>query len=246
MGWLHDAVKKLPEGTKDMIGGLVDFVKDPVDDFENLGEELRRWRDNVLNLNPAGVSEELWGEAGRFGYTAAAAIMAKRSPTGKPISSEYRSALYPFFGETVHKVTLHWSTPPLNEWVADKFKVSLENTDTVAQTFGYDIYIKYREGENSPYEELELLAHELIHTQQFEKHDRSYSKFGYHYFKEYKKANLSYKNNKLEREAYEQVERIISSVYDHWQKVQEPNKGDEGVPPSISRWLEPVLHLMMS
>ena len=55
-----------------------------------------------------------------------------------------------------------------------------------------DIYIRDQNGRNSACDELELLAHELVHTRQFEKYGRSYSNFGYHYFKEYKKANLKY------------------------------------------------------
>lgn len=37
-------------------------------------------------------------------------------------------------------------------------------------------------------------------------------KFGYHYFKEFKKANQSYRNNRLEREAYDFQYRFASSL----------------------------------
>lgn len=52
--------------------------------------------------------------------------MSKRSPTGEPLSEEYKAVLRPYFGQTVDKVTIHWTTPPLDEWAADNFKISLE------------------------------------------------------------------------------------------------------------------------
>ncbi|HEY9837936.1 MAG TPA: hypothetical protein V6D27_13690, partial [Vampirovibrionales bacterium] len=47
-----------------------------------------------------------------------------------------------------------------------------------------------------------LLSHELIHCQQHERLG-SLGNFGYHYFKEYKKAGEIYRNNQLEVEAFE-------------------------------------------
>lgn len=113
MSWIKDAGNKISGSVKTGAGELAGFVKDPVEGFNNMGEELRRWRDNVRNLDPAGVSEELWGEGGRFAYPAAAAIMSKRSPTGEPLSNSYRAVLRPYYGDTVDKVTIHWATPPL-------------------------------------------------------------------------------------------------------------------------------------
>lgn len=202
MSWISDAGKKISGGVKTAAGEVADFVKDPVDGFENMGEELRRWRDNVRNLNPAGVSEELWGEGGRFAYPAAAAIMAKRSPTGEPLSDPYKAALRPYFGSVVDSVTIHWATPPLDEWAADNFSISLEDTDTEAQTYGHDIYVRFSKGEKDGEDELSTFAHELVHVQQFEKYDSSYANFGYHYFKEYKQAALSYERIDMEEEAY--------------------------------------------
>jgi len=217
MGWIQDAGKKISGSVKTGVDELVDFVKDPVEGFENAGEELRRWRDNVRNLSPAGVSEELWGEGGRFAYPAGAAIMSKRSPTGVPLADSYKGALRPYFGDVVDRVTIHWATPPLDEWAADKFSISLEDTDTEAQTFGHDIYVKYGEGEKATEDELSLLAHELVHALQYEKYGRSFSNFGYHYFKEYKKAGLDYSGNDMEEEAYRRQEEFDSAWRLAWQ-----------------------------
>lgn len=202
MSWITDAGKKMSGSAKTAAGELAGFVKDPVEGINNMGEALRRWRDNVRNLNPAGVSEELWGEGGRFAYPAAAAIMSKRSPTGEPLSAEYKAALRPYFGNTVDNVTVHWATTPLDEWAADNFSISLEDTDTEAQTYGHDIYVRFGNGEKGGEYELSTFAHELVHVQQFDKFGQSYSNFGYHYFKGYKKANRSYEGNDMEEEAF--------------------------------------------
>ena len=192
------------------------FFQDPkgtiAGEFENLGEELRRWQDNVANLDPAGVSEELWGEAGRFAYAAGAEIMAKRSPTGVPVQANYKDALRPHFGDLVDRVTLHWGTDPLDKWAADKFSISMTDVHTAAQTFGYDIYIRQHQGAESVEDELALLAHELVHTEQFARLGDSYSNFGYHYFKNYKKANQEYAGNKMEREAYELASEVMNKL----------------------------------
>ena len=60
MSWIKDAGKKISGSVKTAAGEVAEFVKDPVEGFNNMGEELRRWRDNVHDLNPGGVSEELW------------------------------------------------------------------------------------------------------------------------------------------------------------------------------------------
>lgn len=212
MKWIKDAGKKLSGSVKTGAGELADFVKDPVEGFKDAGKELRRWRDNVRDLDPAGVSEELWGEGGRFAYPAAAAIMSGRRTTGKRLSSSYRSALKPYFGNTVDNVVVHWSATPLDEWAADNFSIVLEDTDTEAQTYGYDIYVRFGSGENGAEYELSTLCHELVHVQQFEKYDQSYSNFGYHYFKEFKKANQKYEDNAMEIEAFRREAEVSAKV----------------------------------
>ena len=42
----------------------------------------------------------------------------------------------------------------------------------------------------------------MVHSQQCERLGGA-SNFGYKYFKEYKRANQNYRNNQLEREAYD-------------------------------------------
>ena len=220
MSWIKSAAKKISGEASTVLDEMTDFVQDPVESFNSMAEELREWRQKVANVNPAGVSEEIWGEAGRFAYPAGAAIMAKRSPTGEPLSIDHKAALRPYFGELVDRVAIHWGTPPLDEWAADRYSISLEDTDTIAQTYGHDIYVRYGKGDKGVEATLADLAHELYHAGQYEKHGTSYSNFGYHYFKGFKKAGMSYASNPMEMEAFafaEEFTRTYRTRGDlHW------------------------------
>jgi hypothetical protein len=70
---------------------------------------------------------------------------------------------------------------------------------------------------------LELIAHELVHSQQCERLG-GMSNFGYEYFREYKRANQNYRNNRLEIEAYDLVARINLPL----QVATEQRCGQEG------------------
>ncbi len=206
MSWAKDLGGKISDAGKKAGGAVSDAVKDGGKAVSGAGgkvsKELKEWRDNVANLDGAGISEELWGEGGRYAYMAAAAVMEARSPTGTPLSKDHKKALRPHFGDLVDRVSIHWGVAPLDEWAQDKIGVKLGDTDTLAQTFGHDIYVRQEAGKMEAKAELSLLGHELIHAAQYEKHDSSLSKFGYHYFKNYKKAGQNYRNNNMEKEAY--------------------------------------------
>jgi hypothetical protein len=176
----------------------------------NARKEAQSAWDKVKNLNPAGASEEAWGEAGRHAYPAAAKVMSKRSPTGVGLDKDMKAKLRGQYGELVNKVTIHWGTPGLDEWTAAKYGIRLTKGDSEAQTYGHDIYIKWRKGQKPDSYILNMLRHEMMHARQYERFDKSLSNFGYHYFKEYKKANQNYEKNKLEREAFA-AERIAST-----------------------------------
>jgi hypothetical protein len=89
----------------------------------------------------------------------------------------------------------------LEEWKVGPWTVRF-GTPSGGQTFGHRIYIKnpWRRRNLS---QIRLLAHELVHSVQYERHGSTLSGFGYQYFKEYYLAGRSYRNNKLEREAYD-------------------------------------------
>lgn len=83
------------------------------------------------------------------------------------------------------------------------YRISLPSA---GQTYCNNIYITARYSRND-FNLLELIAHELVHSAQCEKLGGA-SNFGYHYFKQYKRANQVYRNNKLEREAFDYVASI--------------------------------------
>ena len=53
----------------------------------------------------------------------------------------------------------------------------------------------------SDFQQLVTLSHEMTHSKQCEELGGE-GKFGFHYFREFKRAGQNYENNKLEREAY--------------------------------------------
>ena len=88
----------------------------------------------------------------------------------------------------------------MDRWQVGNSIVHLGAIDSAAQTYCDRVYIR------APYQpenrqQLILLAHEMVHANQCEQLG-GMGKFGYEYFKEYKRANQRYDKNKLEREAF--------------------------------------------
>lgn len=157
--------------------------------------------------NPlSGTAEELWGEAGRAAYVSAAEIMNKRSPTGSALPDPMKRILRPHFGGLVDRVTIHWATPLLDEWSAARFGIRVSDTESAGQAYGHEIFIKAPSRINAV--NLSVIAHEMVHSEQFERYDSSLSNFGYHYFKKYKQAGQNYANNALEVEARNKADSI--------------------------------------
>ena len=202
--WLVDFDKQRVKAVEKVDRALVDFDKSRIDAFERVSDRLAKFERDVRNLSPTGISEELWGEAGRLGYVSAAKIMNSRSGAGVPLSDKMKAHLRPHYEGLVDRVRIHWGVDPLDKWVASKAKdiyINIEGGDTAGQTFGYDIYIRQNQDSGDYLETLHLMAHELAHSKQFERYGKSLSNFGYHYFKNYKKAGLNYERNRLEVEA---------------------------------------------
>ena len=160
-----------------------------------------------------GLSEEAWGEAGRIAYVSAAATMARRSPTGESLDASLKNALRPHFGGLVDRVTLHWGTPGLDKWSANKIGINLSGTESDGQTYGRDIYLDLQKPSSYSQYVVKLIIHEMVHSAQYKKWGSSLSNFGYHYFKNYKKAGQNYENNPLEKEAKERANSLYNSVY---------------------------------
>ncbi|WP_437807797.1 eCIS core domain-containing protein [Sorangium sp. So ce1078] len=177
--------------------------------------------------NFPGLAEEAWGEAGRYAYSAAANIMRLRNANRpeEALPRHDRAVLRKYYGDLVNHVSVFWGADPLNEWSFGPHTIFLGGVESSAQTYGQYIYVRYAQEDMSVRDRLALLAHELVHVQQFERFGSSLSEFGYQYFREYKRADQNYENNKLEREAFEKVNAafVDALVNDYREKVTPPS-----------------------
>lgn len=156
---------------------------------------------HALVGQPDGAMAEAWGNGGRLAYRAAASVMSSRHRKHYYLTSFQKSKLRPLFGSLVDRVSVSYGCQMMEEWKVGPWTVRF-GTPSGGQTFGPRIYVKnpYRKRNLS---QIRLLAHELVHSKQYERYGKTLSNFGYHYFKQYYLAGRSYRQNKLEREAYD-------------------------------------------
>ncbi|MBK4729211.1 DUF4157 domain-containing protein [Oxynema sp. CENA135] len=147
---------------------------------------------------PKPLLEKAWGQMGAIAYQAAAQVIESNNTRPQPLDETQKQFLRPYFGDLVDRVEVVYDATLMEDWVAASFKINVGQSN--AQVYGNKIYIKqpYQPGD---LQQIVLLAHELTHCQQYEQLG-SLGKFGYEYFKEYKKANENYRDNKLEQEAF--------------------------------------------
>jgi hypothetical protein len=154
-------------------------------------------------------AENAWGEAGAVAYPAAASIMRGRHGSSQGLDSFQKRNLKPHFGDLVGQVVVIYNASMMDRWSALGKSINLSGVDTAAQTYCDRIYVR------DPYkpndlQQLELLAHELVHSRQCQSLGGA-GKFGFHYFREFKRAGLGYDGNKLEKEADSFSKQIASS-----------------------------------
>ncbi|MBQ49181.1 MAG: hypothetical protein CMP10_17520 [Zetaproteobacteria bacterium] len=154
-------------------------------------------------------------------YPVGAETTAARN-AGKPartISRPDKKILRPIFGDLVDRVTITYGANLLSQLDF----IGLFQT-AGAQTFGTRIYLeKTREYfTNEQLEHIELLAHELVHSQQWLTRGESLSNFGRDYGTGFCKAGSSYDDNKMEAEArsYETKARALALA--EWDKTDKP------------------------
>ncbi len=148
---------------------------------------------------PKEMTEEAWGQFGAIAYQTAAEVMQSNNTEPQSLTDLQKQYLRPYFGDLVDRVEVVYNAILMEDWVAASFKINVGESN--AQVYGNTIYIK-KEMKEKDFEQLVLLSHELIHCQQHERLG-SLGNFGYHYFKEYKKAGETYRNNQLEVEAFD-------------------------------------------
>jgi hypothetical protein len=170
------------------------------------------WADITCNphLKPITkpLSENAWGEAGGSAYPAAANIMIARhnNSTVRKMDRFQTGNLRPHFGNLVDQVRVIYQARMMDQWGSGQYSI---DAGTAGQTYCDRIYIRDSYKPND-FQQLELLAHELVHARQCQQLG-GMGKFGFHYFREFKRAGLNYRNNKLEREAYDFAGRIAGS-----------------------------------
>jgi hypothetical protein len=165
--------------------------------------ERCNWSDITCNPDlkeyTKAIAEEAWGQAGIVAYQAAAQWMRANNGSTQELDNIQKQHLRPFFGDLVDRVAIAYNARLMDDWLYAGFKIDIGQVDSVAQTYCDRIYIERSYKPNDP-GQLTLLAHELMHSRQCEQFG-GVGKFGYYYFREFKKAGQSYENNKLEREA---------------------------------------------
>jgi hypothetical protein len=161
--------------------------------------------DITCNPNVKGTTkpivEDLWGEAGQAAYKTASEIMYRTNGSSRSLDDEQKKWLRPLHGSPVDRVSVIYNSRMMERWgIPGTGKdIVLRKPESEGQTYCNRIYIRdgYKPGDIN---QIYLLAHELEHSAQCERLG-GMGKFGWHYFREYKRAGLNYENNKLEKEA---------------------------------------------
>ena len=146
------------------------------------------------------VAEQVWGESGSSAYQAAASTMRGRNGGSQGLDEVQKKYLRPHFGDLVDRVAIIYGARMLDQWSAFGKEINLSGVDTAAQTYCNRIYVRDSYKPND-FQQLVTLSHEMTHSKQCEQLGGE-GKFGFHYFREFKRAGQNYENNKLEREAY--------------------------------------------
>jgi hypothetical protein len=210
--------------------------KDAREDIQRQGKKGREDLQRKTKSGETHAAEQAWGEAGRRFYPAAAGIMGQRWPNVRKLSTAFRSALakhHLFNDIDLSRVNVHWGALPIEQWRVGGKVVYLHGKDTIAQTYGYEIYVKAQYVSPMDRERVETLVHELTHVQQFIHDHSSLENFGYTYFRDYKKANEDYYSNALEKQAYAMQGRWTNPVYGSYRKILRLHSKPRSVDPFL-------------
>ena len=161
-------------------------------------------------LVPTIISDNAWGAAGSGAYRASAEVMLMRNPPARRLDEQQRQQLRPYFGDLVDQVAVHYDSMMMDKWNIMGKEYNFSGVDTIAQTFCDNIYIA---GPYLPTDRLQSskLAHEMMHFRQCRKLG-GLEAFGFHYFREFKRADTNYENNKLEMEATELEKQYLATL----------------------------------
>jgi hypothetical protein len=155
--------------------------------------------------------EEAWGQAGAVAYEAAAKTMLVRNDNGRRgLDNFQKRYLRGNFIGLIDRVSVVYDAQLMDRWVVGGMSIHLGAVESTAQTYCDRIYI-YSTYQPEDIKQLIVLAHEMVHVRQCHQLG-GMKKFGYVYFKEYKRANQKYENNKLEKEAFISQRKFAASL----------------------------------
>jgi hypothetical protein len=157
-----------------------------------------------------GIGKRAFVEACAAGVGAAYWVVWARSESSQPLSARMKGQLRPWFGDLVDTVRVSWNSGLLSQWRVFGRDVVFDQ-DTIAQTYGHEIFI--RESPTEDDEQIALVGHELGHARQYRQLG-GVGGFARAYCGAFYDANYSYDNNALELEAYA-VESRIESCLDY-------------------------------
>jgi hypothetical protein len=155
--------------------------------------------------------EEAWGQAGAVAYEAAAKTMLVRNARGKRNLDIFQKRyLRDNFNDQIGRVSIVYDAQLMDRWVIGSMSIHLGTVDSTAQTYCDRVYIR-ASYKPKDIEQLIVLSHEMVHVRQCRQLG-GMKKFGYIYFREYKRANQKYEKNKLEREAFIFQKKFAASL----------------------------------
>ncbi len=143
---------------------------------------------------------EGWGRFGAVAYPAAALYMWTRNGSQRSLTEYQKQKLRGRFGSLVDKITVCYGAKMLEEFQVGPWRVAFTHP-SAGQTFGYRVYLRDPFDETNA-SQIELLAHELVHSRQYQARGASYARFGRDYFLGWYDAGFSYRQNRMEKEAY--------------------------------------------
>ena len=180
-----EALTTLTTGFNTASNKVASFAKDPTEAFK----------------------KESSGRLGELAYPAGALEMSRRTLLGFKLTDVQKDYLRPYFGSLVDRVTIHYGALLLTELQYGQSFPKFSFGDTKGQTFGRNIYIS--ESYANSFGQLNLIAHELVHSQQYEQRGSSLISFGRDYFEGYYSSGLVYEEIPMEQQAYLLQERFI-------------------------------------
>jgi hypothetical protein len=135
----------------------------------------------------------------------------------QPLDATAQYYLRPWFGDLVDKVRVVWKAR-LNDHIEIARRVLPGGSR--AQTYGYQVYMAPSQRARDPGNphQLILLAHELVHTEQYVRAGESLPRFCQEYVQNWAQSGGVYAQNPLEQEAFEKA-----FVFAQWLGRQVPS-----------------------